>query len=215
MSIRILLADDHKIMRDGLRTLLAQQADMQVVAEADNGRTAVALARELEPDVIIMDIGMPELNGMEAARQIKHTLPEARVIALSMHSDRRFVAGMLGAEASGYLLKDCAFEELGRAIRAAAAGETYLCSGIAGLVVDGYVRAGLLGGEAPELSDRDREVLQLVAEGWATKQIAGRLAISVKTVEAHRSQIMKKLGLHSLAEITKYAIREGLTSLDR
>jgi two-component system response regulator NreC len=217
MSIRILLADDHKIMRDGLRTLLAQQADMQVVAEADNGRTAVSLARELEPDVIIMDIGMPEMNGIEAARQIKHHRPSARVIALSMHSDRRFVAGMLGAEASGYLLKDCAFEELAHAIHTVMSGQVYVSPGIAKTVLEDYARAlaGRDGMEGPPLSPREREVLQLLAEGKSTKQIAHALSLSVKTVETHRAQVMSKLGLHSVAELTKYAIREGLTSLEQ
>jgi DNA-binding NarL/FixJ family response regulator len=216
MSIRILLADDHKIMRDGLRTLLAQQADMEVVAEADNGRTAVALARELEPDVIIMDIGMPEMNGIEAARQIRRHQPAARVIALSMHSDRRFVAGMLGAEASGYLLKDCAFEELAHAIHTVMSGQVYVSPGIAKTVLEDYARAlaGREAAEGPPLSPREREVLQLLAEGKSTKQIARALSLSVKTVETHRAQVMSKLGLHSVAELTKYAIREGLTSLE-
>ncbi len=215
MSIRILLVDDHKIMRDGLRTLLAQQSDMEVVAEADTGRRAVSLAKELDPDVVIMDVGMPELNGIEAARRIRHESPEVKVIALSMHSDRRFVAGMLGAEASGYLLKDCAFEELARAIHTVMSGQIYVSPGIAKTVLEDYVRTvSSSGGTRPTLSPREREVLQLLAEGRSTKQIAHALSVSVKTVETHRAQVMEKLDIHSIAELTKYAIREGLTSLE-
>jgi DNA-binding NarL/FixJ family response regulator len=216
MVVRVLIADDHRIMRDGLRSLIAEERDMTVIGEAENGRAAVRMVEDLSPDVVIMDVSMPELNGLEATRQIAGTLPGLKVIALSMHSDRRFVAGMLAAGASGYLLKDCAFDELVRAVRAVAAGQTYLSPGVAGAVVQDYVnRLTTADKPAPSvLSPREREVLQLVAEGWATKEIAARLHVSVKTIETHRGQIMDKLGVRSVAELTKQAIQMGLTSLD-
>ncbi len=216
MSIRILLADDHKITRQGLRSLLDKEFDMEVVAEAEQGRTAVRLVRELSPQVVIMDVTMPDLNGVEAARQIVSEFPDVKIIALSMHSDSLFVTEMLRSGASGYLLKDCAFEELARAIRTVVAGKTYLSPSISGVVVDDYLhrlsKAVLSGSEV--LTDREREVLQLLAEGKSTKQIALKLHISVKTVETHRRQMMDKLDIHTVAELTKYAIRKGLTSLE-
>ena len=216
MSIRILLADDHKITRQGLRSLLDKEFDMEVVAEAEQGRTAVRLVRELSPQVVIMDVTMPDLNGVEAARQIVSEFPDVKIIALSMHSDSLFVTEMLKSGASGYLLKDCAFEELARAIRTVVAGKTYLSPSISGVVVDDYLhrlsKAVLSGSEV--LTDREREVLQLLAEGKSTKQIALKLHISVKTVETHRRQMMDKLDIHTVAELTKYAIRKGLTSLE-
>jgi two-component system, NarL family, response regulator NreC len=215
MTTRIILADDHRIMRQGLRVLLDGQPGFTVVAEAENGRRAVELAAELRPEVVIMDVTMPELNGVEATRRIITQRPETRIIALSIHSDRRFVLQMFKAGAAGYLLKDCAFEELTRAIRSVLDGQAYLSPGIAGLVVGEFLR-NLTGEGAPSfpsLTAREREVLQLMAEGKSTKEIAGRLKVSVKTVETHRRQVMEKLQLGSVAELTKYAIREGLTSL--
>ena len=216
MSIRILLADDHKITRQGLRSLLDEQPDMEVVAEAEEGRTAVCLARELVPNVVIMDVSMPDLNGMEATRQIIAEFPNIKIIALSMHSDSLFVTEMLRCGASGYLLKDCAFEELERAIRAVMDNKTFLSPTISGVVVDDYLhrlsKADF--SDSQVLSDREREVLQLMAEGNSTKQIALKLHISTKTVETHRRQIMNKLDIHTVAELTKYAIRKGLTSLE-
>jgi len=216
MSIRILLADDHKITRQGLRSLLEQQDDMEVVAEAENGRTAVALVDELLPDVVIMDVTMPDLNGVEATHQIVSKYPDVKVIALSMHSDTLFVTEMLRSGASGYLLKDCAFEELARAIRAVMNDKTYLSPSISAVVVEDYLhRLSKADFSASGiLTDREREVLQLMAEGKSTKQIALKLHISIKTVETHRRQIMNKLDIHTVAELTKYAVRKGLTSLD-
>ncbi len=216
MTIRILLADDHKITREGLGSLINKQSDMEVVAEAENGRGAVVLAKELKPDVIIMDVSMPGLNGIEATKQILSESGNVKVIALSMHSDNLFVSEMLKSGASGYMLKDCAFEELDRAIREVVGGHTYLSPTISGVVVEDYVRK-LNKSEAEEsnlLSDREREVLQLLAEGQSTKQIGLKLFISAKTVETHRRQIMNKLDMYTVAELTKYAIRNGLTSLD-
>ncbi len=216
MSIRILLADDHKITRQGLRSLLEQQDDMEVAAEAENGRTAVALVDELLPDVVIMDVTMPDLNGVEATRQIVAKYPDVKVIALSMHSDTLFVTEMLRSGASGYLLKDCAFEEMTRAIRAVMNDKTYLSPSISAVVVEDYLhRLSKADFSASGiLTDREREVLQLMAEGKSTKQIALKLHISIKTVETHRRQIMNKLDIHTVAELTKYAVRKGLTSLD-
>jgi len=212
VTIRILLADDHKIVRDGLRALLQKQADIVVVGEADNGRTAVELARKLQPNVAILDIGMPELNGIEATRKLVADVPGVKIIALSIHFDRRFVEGMLRAGASGYLLKDCAFEELARAVETVLQQQIYLSPKISGVLVEDYLRKSSVAATASSaiLTNREREVLQLLAEGHSTKGIASCLSISVKTVETHRQQIMKKLDRHSIAEITKYAIRKVL-----
>ena len=216
MSIRILLADDHQLFRDGLRALLAKEADLDVVAEAEDGRAAVQQAQELKPDIVVMDVSMPDLNGMEATRQVVRRAPRTKVLALSMHSDRRFIEGMLKAGAHGYLLKDCANEEFIRAIRTVASDQTYLSPAVAGNVVEGYVQKKRP--EASETSEiltaREREVLQLVAEGLMTKEIAHKLNISVKTADTHRQQLMNKLNIHNVAELTKVAVREGLTSLE-
>jgi DNA-binding NarL/FixJ family response regulator len=215
MSIKILIADDHKIIREGLRALVERQPGMEVIGEVENGRKAVQLVGELLPDVIIMDIAMPDLNGIEATRQIVTKTPSVRVIALSMHSDKRFVVEMLKAGASGYLLKDCAFEELVYAIHAVTANRNYLSPKIADKVIKDYIRLFPVGDLSvfSVLTPRQRQVLQLLSEGKGTSQIALDLQVSVKTVETHRQQIMDKLSIHSIAELTKYAIREGLTSL--
>ena len=218
MSIRILIADDHAVVRQGLCSLLGQEPGMTVVGEVADGRSAVRLSTELAPDVVIMDITMPDMNGIEATHQIKTTSPGIKVVALSIHSDRRMVARMLAAGASAYLTKDSPFEELTRALRTVIGNQTYLSPPIADTVTKEYVRRLLKEDEssspAPDLSDREREVLQLLAEGNSTKQVASELHVSDKTVETHRRQIMRKLNLHSLAKLTKFAIREGLTSLE-
>lgn len=215
-KITILLADDHKIVRDGLCALLEREADFTVVAAVQDGRTALEKVTALAPSVAILDIGMPDLNGIEAARRIKAARPQTLVIGLSMHADRRFIAEMLRAGASGYLLKDCAFEELNRAIRAVVGGGTWLSPRIAGTVIEDYINQLAAGAPAPAgtLSDREREVLQLIAEGMTTKQIALKLGVSTKTIETHRQNIMHKLDVHSVAELTKYAIREGITEIN-
>ena len=217
MGITILLADDHKIVRQGLRTLLAKEPDMKVLAEADDGREAVRLVRELSPQVVIMDVGMPDLNGIEATRQILQESPETKIIGLSMHSDRRFVTNMIKAGASGYLLKDSAFEELATAIRMVMARKTYLSHEISHIVLQDYVQGGGKHDVSvfSVLSPREREVLQLMAEARSNRQIADALNVSLKTVETHRQQIMNKLQIHNIVELTKYAIREGLSSLER
>jgi DNA-binding NarL/FixJ family response regulator len=216
MKTKIILADDHKIIREGLRSLLEKQLDMEVIAEAYDGLTTVRLVQKLLPDIVIMDIGMPDMNGIEATRQIMTETKGVKVIALSMHSDRRFVLQMLKVGASGYLLKDSAFEELISAIHTVMANQPYLSPKITDVVVKEYLH-GIPKNESTVftiLTAREREVLQLLAEGKTTKQIASALNISVKTIETHRQQIMKKLNMHSIAELTKYAIREGLTSLE-
>ena len=215
-SIRILLADDHKILRSGLRELLEKAPGLTVVAEAEDGRTAVDLAKKLSPDVALMDISMPDLNGIEATRQITGNSSKTKVIILSIHSGQRFVAEVFRAGASGYLLKDCDFNEVLAAIRAVAAGETFLCPQVATVLRNDYLQriAQTDIPTSPALSPREREVLQLMAEGKSTKEIAFTFNLSVKTVEVHRQRIMDKLDIHTIAELTKYAIREGLTPLE-
>lgn len=213
MATSVLLADDHAILRVGVRALLEREGDLRVIGEAGDGRTAVQLARELQPDVVVMDIGMPELNGIEATRQISQELGCA-VVALSMHGDRQFVSSMIRAGAVGYVLKEAAAVELVTAVRAAALGQRYLSAAVNDLVLDDYARR-LDEGDEAVLSPREQEVLQLLAEGNSTRAIAERLHLSVKTVETHRSNLMGKLDLHSVAELTKYAIRRGYTSLEK
>ncbi|MGB8990877.1 MAG: response regulator transcription factor [Desulfobaccales bacterium] len=214
--IKIVLADDHQIVRHGLRSLLSAEPDMEVVGEADNGRAVIRLVQEHTPQVVIMDISMPDLNGIEATRLILSETSGIKVIALSMHSDSLFVLNMFKAGASGYLLKDCALEELVKAVRTVMARKIYLSPGISDIVIKDFV-VGYSSADSSAysiLTNREREVLQLMAEGKTTNQIADSLCVSVKTVEAHRKQMMNKLDIHSVAELTKYAIRQGLTSLE-
>lgn len=215
MSIKILLADDHKIVSDCLKPLINKQPDMMVVGEAENGRMVVALAQKLNPNVVIMDISMPDLNGIEATRQIIAKCPGVRIITLSMNSDRRYVTGMLNAGASGYLTKSCSFEELIRAVRAVAANKTYLSPDISDIVIKESLSRPSTdkSSVSSTLTMRECEVLQMLAEGKTVKQIAAKLCLGIKTIYTHREQIMKKLNIHSTADLTKYALREGMTSL--
>ncbi len=217
MGIKLILADDHKILRNGLRNLLNKLPDVEVIADAEDGRSTVELTRKLSPNLVIMDITMPDMNGIEATRRILSKNPHIKVIGLSMHSDRRFVVEMLKAGACGYLLKDCAFEELANAIHAVMKDQIYLCPPIAKTLAKDYLHrlpATNASSVYTILTPREREVLKLLSEGKPTKQIAYLLGLSAKTVETHIQKIMKKLSLHSIAELTKYAIREGLTSLE-
>ena len=213
-KIRIVLADDHAILREGIRALLEDQHDMLVVGEAADGRKAVELARTLKPDVVVMDIGMPLLNGLEATRQIKHDCPDVAVLVLTMHDNEEYVSQLLAAGASGYVLKRAASSELVTAIRAVATGQSYLSPAVTKVLIEGYM------GRKPAepvvvdpfdaLTTREREVLQLVAEGHTNSEIAQLLSISLKTVKAHRSNLMQKLGLHDRGELIKVAIQRGI-----
>ena len=212
---RILLADDHELMREGLRTLLAAQPDVEIVGEAEDGVTAVRRALELRPDIVIMDVGMPQMNGIEATRRLATKLPGTKIIALSMHSDRRYVAEMLKAGAAGYVLKQGAFRELASAIAAVKASHIYLSPRVAGVVVDLLRQPPEQeGGLLRLLTAREREVLQCVAEGMNTKSIADRLSLSGKTVDGHRRHMMVKLGMQSVSDLTRFAIREGLVAVE-
>ena len=216
MGTTILIVDDHQILRQRLRSLLEKMPGLEVLAEAEDGRTAVRLAQTLTPHLVIMDVGLPDLNGIEATRQVLMVSPHTRVIGLSMHSDRRFVSNMLKAGASGYLLKDSAFEELATAIKAVMAGKSYLSQEVAHIVFQDYVEGPKKEASAfAVLTLREREVLQLIAEGRSNRQIAATLYLSIKTVETHRQQIMNKLKLHNVAELVRYSIREGLSPLER
>jgi len=211
MTATVLLADDHKILREGLRTLIEKQKGLRVIAEAETGRSTIALADELQPDIIIMDISMPDINGIEATARILARHPRIRIIGLSMHSDKQFVTKMLAAGASGYLLKHCASDEVIGAIGTILEDRIYLSPKIVGVDLQDFRGPKE---SAPELTSREREVLQLLAEGHSNKEMASRLGVSDKTVEKHREHIMEKLNLRTIAELTKYAIREGITSVD-
>jgi len=216
LNIRILIADDHSIVRDGLKALIEKEQGMEVIAEAGDGLEAIRLVEKYAPDVIVMDVAMPDLNGIEATRQLVEKDASTKIIALSMHSDRRFVIEMLRAGAMGFMLKDSAFEELVGAIKSVYRGRAFLSSSIMDVVVTDYVR-NLAGTDSPaytQLSDRERQVLKLLAEGKTIKEIGYILEVSAKTVETHRLNIRDKLGISSLAELTKFAIREGITTLD-
>jgi DNA-binding NarL/FixJ family response regulator len=206
-----IIADDHQLVRDTIGPLLEERLDVKVVAGAEDGRTAVDLVVELKPDIVLMDVSMPRLNGIEATRQIVSQSPDTKVLGLSMHSDTRFVTRMLQAGASGYFVKDSGVFELLEAVRTVLDGRRYLPPAIASEDIKGVVDENP--GKSP-LTPREREVLQLIAEGRTTKAIAAELCIAAKTAEAHRGKIMHKLGIHSVAELTKYAIREGLVPFD-
>ena len=215
MAIKVLIVDDHRITREGIRSMLEREPDMKVLGEAEDGRSATRMARELGPDLIVMDVCMPDMNGILATSVILAEFPKIKVLALSMLADTRVVHNMLRAGASGYLIKDCSFTELVRAIRMVIANKTYLSPGIMDVVVKDYVRPPAYS-DSPSSSNltiRESEVLQLVAEGHSTSQIAKSLYLSVKTIETHRQKIFSKINTKGIAGLTKYAIREGLTSV--
>lgn len=214
-SIKILLADDHAILRDGLNRAFQSESDFEVVGQAGDGHTTIKLVRELSPNAVVMDIGMPELNGIETTRILSKEFPSVKIIGLSMHANDKYVREMFRAGASGYLLKNCPFEELVEAVRTVIKGKIYVSPSIGDMVVQDFI-------SKPEeeksafsvLSQREREVLQLLAEGKSTKQAALRLHVSPKTIEAHRLNLMNKLGIDNIAQLTKYAIQEGLTATE-
>ncbi|MFZ5822016.1 MAG: response regulator [Chloroflexota bacterium] len=214
-KICILLADDHTLVRSGIRALLEAEPDFNVVGEAEDGRAAVTLACQLKPDVVLMDIAMPLLNGLEATRQLKQQCPETRVLVLSMHDNEEYIRQALEAGAMGYILKDAATRDLTSAIRSVHRGEAVLSPAITRLVIEDYLRWG---GTRPQdevdgLSPREREILQLIAEGYTNKQIAEILSISIKTVQAHRNSLMQKLDLHDRGELIKYAIQKKIIEI--
>jgi two-component system response regulator NreC len=207
-KIRILLADDHKLVRQGFRLILLSQPDMDVVGETGNGREAVELARTLRPDVVVMDVAMPELNGIEATRRIREISPHIRVLALSVHRDSVYVREIIRAGAEGYLLKESADTDLLAAVRAVAAGNSYLSPEVSGVILRDYRKHAT--NPLDLLTSREREVLQLIAEGKTNKEIAGLLNLSIYTVDGHRARIMEKLNLHSVGELVRFAVRNGL-----
>ncbi len=214
--VRILLADDHRIIREGLRFLLNREPGCEVVAEAETGRQAVTVALESNPHVVIMDINMPDLNGIEATRRLTAARPDIRIVGLSVHQDSTFIGEMFKAGALAYLPKDCPFKDLLKAIQTVLEGQKYLSPEVSRSVVEKFLRR-LPADEKSAfclLSDREREVVQLLSEGWSVKDIADRLVLSPKTVESHRKNIMEKLNIGSIAGLTKYAVREGLTTLN-
>ena len=216
MTIRVLLVDDHELMRQGLRSILDREEHVEVVGEAASGREAVELARTLAPDVVVMDVAMKDLNGIEATRQIRAECQDVKVLALSSHSDSRYVSAILDAGACGYVLKANAYDDLRRALEAARQGKSYLCPDVTQAVVGASLRRteGSTDSAHASLSPREREVLQLLAEGLTSPQIGKRLFVATTTIDTHRRNVMRKLGIHSVADLTKYAIREGLTPLD-
>jgi DNA-binding NarL/FixJ family response regulator len=215
--ISVLLAEDHAIVRKGLRSLLAAEVDIEVIGEAEDGREAIEKASKLRPNIVVMDITMPGLNGLEATRQIKHRLPEVQVVVLTMHTAEEYIFQILRAGASGYVVKRAAPSELISAVRAAYRGESFLSPSVSRTVIEEYVRkAEALAEEDSyeELTPREREVLQLIAEGHSNRGIAELLCLSVKTVQSHRANLMRKLDIYTTAELTQYAIRRGVTSLE-
>jgi len=216
-KVRLLVADDHKIFRQGIKKLLEEEPDLQVVGESADGRETVKKATELKPDIVLMDIAMSNLNGLEATKQIKKVLPEVKVIMLTMHKNEEYVLQSFQAGASGYILKEGAVEELVSAIRSISADKSFLSPTVSKTLVDAYLRKMETGKtETPFdlLTDREREVLQLIAEGYTNREVAKQLFISVKTVEAHRAHIMQKLNIHDIAKLVKYAIQKGLVDLN-
>lgn len=215
MGIKVILAEDHHIIRQGIRSLLDKEFGIEVVGEAEDGRETVRLAKELQPDVVVMDVSMPNLNGIEATRKICEEYPDVKVIALSVHSDEQFISGMLTAGAYGYLLKDCVLEELVKAIKTVVNDQMYLSAKIAQHIIQEYksMKSKETHSLLDTLTPREREVLQMIAESKSVKQIAAELYVSEKTIATHKQNIMNKLGIYSIPDLVKYAIREKIISI--
>lgn len=215
-KIRVVLADDHTILRTGLRSLLENPGNIEVIGEAEDGREAVKQVERMRPDVVLMDIAMPGLNGLEATRQIKHRFPGVKVLILTMHTTEEYIVQIFGAGASGYVVKRAAVAELVTAIQAVHQGDSFISPSISGTVIEGYLKQARTGDKVEwhdSLTEREREVLQLIAEGYSSREIAERLVITENTVRAHRANLMSKLSLHSTAELTQFAIRKGVITL--
>jgi two-component system NarL family response regulator len=213
MAIRVVIAEDHRMVRELLAALLAREADVAVVGEAANGREAIDLVQTLRPDLLVLDVGLPEIDGIEVARRLRVSQPALKLLALSIHSEERFVQAMLNAGANGYLLKTSAVTELVQAIRAVTQGKLYVSPDVARDAQADELGAAAPAGQSIPIGRRERQVLALLAEGKRSHEIAAQLGISIATVEAHRRNIMRKLGLHTVAELTRYAVRKGLTAL--
>ena len=214
MKIRIVVADDHQLFREGLVNLLESDETIEVIGEAENGREAIEKVFELKPDILLTDIAMPEMNGMEATKQLKKKLPEIRIIAVSMHSDKQFVKGMLEAGTDAYLLKNCTHQQLLEAVHSVYNGKKYLSEDITELVINGYLDGSNVSDDNyTELSEREKEIFLLLAEGVSTREIGEKLFISVKTVGTHKQNILEKLGLKNNSDIVKYALKKGLIQL--
>ena len=213
--IRVLLADDHRILREGIRALIEDQEDMEVIGEAEDGQATVKMVAQLQPDVVVMDIAMPLLNGLEATRQIRRDFPQVKVLILTMHENEEYIRQVLAAGALGYVLKDAAARDLLGAIRTVYQGEAVLSPAITRLVIEDYLRWGDIRPEdaTDGLTAREREILQLIAEGYTNKEIAGILSLSVKTVQSHRTNLMNKLDLHDRGELIKYAIQKKIIDI--
>jgi len=218
VKLRVLLVEDHALVREGIESLLRGDPDMEVVGRTGSGQAAIVMARQITPDLVIMDVVMPDMNGIETARQIVHDNGAVKILALSMYDNQAYISHMIEAGARGYVLKTSAFDELSRAIRVIMEGEIYLCSSITSVIVKDYLAKLHVGSSAPAaapvLSAREREVLRMISEGWSGKEIAREIGVTPKTVESHRLHIMSKLKIHGVAELTRYALREGLTSLN-
>ncbi len=214
MSIKVLIADDHQLFREGITNLLKASPDLEIVGQAENGKEAVEKTLELKPDIILMDIGMPEMSGIEATLTLKKEIPEIKIIALSMHSDKQFINGMLEAGASGYLLKNSTYNQLIEAIKSVYSGNKYLSGEVTDIVINDYLdKKQEANKREAELSERESEILLMIAEGYSTREIGEKLFISVKTVGTHKQKILEKLNLNNTAEMVKYAIKNGLIEL--
>lgn len=213
-AIKILIVDDHKIFLEGLMKLLSAEKDFSVVGMALNGRDAIRMASELLPDLVLLDISLPDMKGSEVARRIVQKLPEARIVALTIHSEKEYVHRMMKAGATGYLVKDCSLKEIVHCIRGVAGGMSYLCASVANVVIKDFIGDKESENNGSGLTERENQVLRLIADGLSTKAIAAKLGISAKTIETHRRQIMHKLNIFNIPQLTKYALREGLTSLE-